>query len=234
MGHIVLAGGSLPAVPHNLLFLLFIDGTPCGIRTRATVLKATSIVSEGRSRTVNTNVLVMRLLQFCLPLHTLRGFELMRRRYARFPSYFAIVALLAACVQASPNAGATQPQLCTSAAATSTDAVTYKYDVMRSGQNLTETALTPCNVTSATFGKLRNLMVDGLVDASRSTFRNSPRPPPHTMSSLSRPSTIRSTRSTRMRGRSYGRSRSSAQARPPATIAAAPRWRRRSASLLRP
>jgi hypothetical protein len=45
------------------------------------------------------------------------------------------------------------------------DVVTYKYDVMRTGQNLTESALTPSNVTSATFGKLRNLMVDGLVDA---------------------------------------------------------------------
>ena len=36
---------------------------------------------------------------------------------------------------------------------------------MRTGQNLTESTLTPSNVTSATFGKLRNLMVDGLVDA---------------------------------------------------------------------
>jgi hypothetical protein len=51
------------------------------------------------------------------------------------------------------------------AAAAGTDVVTYKYDVMRTGQNLTESALTPSNVTSATFGKLRNLEVDGLVDA---------------------------------------------------------------------
>ena len=51
------------------------------------------------------------------------------------------------------------------AAAPGTDVVTYKYDLMRTGQNLTESALTPSNVTSATFGKLRNLMVDGLVDA---------------------------------------------------------------------
>jgi hypothetical protein len=98
----------------------------------------------------------------CIPVW---GFELMTRRYARFLSYFAIVALLAACGQASPNAGATQPQICATAAATSTDVVTYKYDVVRSGQNLTESALTPCNVTSSTFGKLRNFMVDGLVDA---------------------------------------------------------------------
>jgi len=46
-----------------------------------------------------------------------------------------------------------------------TDVVTYKYDVMRTGQNLTETILTPANVTAAGFGKLRNLNVDGLVDA---------------------------------------------------------------------
>ena len=53
----------------------------------------------------------------------------------------------------------------TAAAAAGTDVVTYKYDVMRTGQNLAESALTPANVTSSTFGKLRNLMVDGLVDA---------------------------------------------------------------------
>jgi Immunoglobulin domain/Immunoglobulin I-set domain len=46
-----------------------------------------------------------------------------------------------------------------------TDVVTYKYDVMRTGQNLAESTLTLSNVASTTFGKLRNLMVDGLVDA---------------------------------------------------------------------
>jgi hypothetical protein len=46
-----------------------------------------------------------------------------------------------------------------------TDVVTYKYDVMRTGQNLTETTLTPSNVSSPTFGLLRNLVVDGLVDS---------------------------------------------------------------------
>lgn len=46
-----------------------------------------------------------------------------------------------------------------------TDVVTYKYDVMRTGQNLTETTLSPSNVSSTTFGLLRNLVVDGLVDA---------------------------------------------------------------------
>jgi len=46
-----------------------------------------------------------------------------------------------------------------------TDAVTFKYDAMRTGQNLTESVLTPANVKSATFGLLRTLSVDGLVDA---------------------------------------------------------------------
>ena len=55
--------------------------------------------------------------------------------------------------------------LTVTAAAAGTDVVTYKYDALRTGQNLTESTLTPSNVTSATFGKLRNLMVDGLVDA---------------------------------------------------------------------
>ena len=55
--------------------------------------------------------------------------------------------------------------LTVTAAAAGTDVVTYKYDAMRTGQNPTESTLTPSNVTSATFGKLRNLMVDGLVDA---------------------------------------------------------------------
>jgi Immunoglobulin I-set domain/PQQ-like domain len=50
-------------------------------------------------------------------------------------------------------------------AAAGTDVVTYKYDAMRTGQNLSESILTPSNVGSPTFGLLRNLMVDGLVDA---------------------------------------------------------------------
>jgi hypothetical protein len=53
----------------------------------------------------------------------------------------------------------------TAAAASGTDVVTYKYDLMRTGQNLAESVLTPSNVTPSTFGKLRNLMADGLVDA---------------------------------------------------------------------
>ena len=47
-----------------------------------------------------------------------------------------------------------------------TDVTTYHYDTMRSGQNLTETILTPANVTSASFGLLHVLAADGLVDAA--------------------------------------------------------------------
>jgi outer membrane protein assembly factor BamB len=46
-----------------------------------------------------------------------------------------------------------------------TDVVTYKNDVARTGQNLAESTLTPANVNSSTFGKLRMLPVDGKVDA---------------------------------------------------------------------
>ena len=43
--------------------------------------------------------------------------------------------------------------------------VTYKYDAQRTGQNATESVLTAANVNSSTFGLLRNLSVDGKVDA---------------------------------------------------------------------
>jgi hypothetical protein len=52
-----------------------------------------------------------------------------------------------------------------SASGSGTDVTTYHNDIERTGQNLTETALTPANVTSSTFGLKRNLLVDGLVDA---------------------------------------------------------------------
>ena len=46
-----------------------------------------------------------------------------------------------------------------------TDVTTYHNDIARTGQNTTETVLTQANVNSTTFGLLRNLPVDGLVDA---------------------------------------------------------------------
>ena len=46
-----------------------------------------------------------------------------------------------------------------------TDVTTYKNALSRSGQNLSESALTPTTVTSSNFGLLRMLPVDGRVDA---------------------------------------------------------------------
>ena len=46
-----------------------------------------------------------------------------------------------------------------------TDVVTYKNDLRRSGQNSSESILSPANVNSSSFGLLRNLVVDGKVDA---------------------------------------------------------------------
>jgi len=45
------------------------------------------------------------------------------------------------------------------------DAVTYHYDIGRTGVNPHETTLTPANVNASKFGLLRMLPVDGLVDA---------------------------------------------------------------------
>jgi outer membrane protein assembly factor BamB len=46
-----------------------------------------------------------------------------------------------------------------------TDVVTYKNDLARTGQNLTESSLTLANVTASGFGLLRVLAADGKVDA---------------------------------------------------------------------
>ena len=46
-----------------------------------------------------------------------------------------------------------------------TDVTTYHNDIARTGQNTTETTLTQTNVNKTTFGLLRNLAVDGRVDA---------------------------------------------------------------------
>lgn len=49
--------------------------------------------------------------------------------------------------------------------ATPTDVLTSKNDPARTGQNLTESVLTPANVASGNFGLLRRIPVDGKLDA---------------------------------------------------------------------
>ncbi len=46
-----------------------------------------------------------------------------------------------------------------------TDVLTWHNDSLRTGQNLSESLLTPANVSSSTFGLLQNVSVDGKVDA---------------------------------------------------------------------
>lgn len=57
-----------------------------------------------------------------------------------------------------PSGGGTTPMQ-------GTDVTTYKNDIARTGQNLTESVLTAGNVNSASFGLLRFLSTDGKVDA---------------------------------------------------------------------
>jgi hypothetical protein len=56
-------------------------------------------------------------------------------------------------------------QLTVNAPTVGTDVTTYKNDLSRTGQNLSERALTLANVNSASFGLLRKLSVDSRVDA---------------------------------------------------------------------
>lgn len=86
----------------------------------------------------------------------------------------ALAAALAACgggggsstgtTSTSGTTGSSAPSG-TSGSSGTTDVVTYKNDVMRTGQNLSEATLTTANVNSSSFGLLRNLAVDGKVDA---------------------------------------------------------------------
>jgi putative pyrroloquinoline-quinone-binding quinoprotein len=65
----------------------------------------------------------------------------------------------------SGGTGTTNPGTPPPKPASPTDVLTFKNDVGRTGQNLTESVLTASNVNSTTFGLLRNLSVDGKVDA---------------------------------------------------------------------
>jgi hypothetical protein len=84
----------------------------------------------------------------------------------------AAIALLTGCGGGSSSAPGTTTSSTTppatsppSATGPGTDVTTYKNDVSRSGLNSTETTLTTANVNSSSFGLLRNLSVDGRVDA---------------------------------------------------------------------
>jgi len=85
----------------------------------------------------------------------------------RAPRAVALMLLLAlsACSGGGHSSSQPPPPPPPPPPANHTDVTTYKNDRARTGQNLTETALTLANVRSATFGKLRFLATDGLVDA---------------------------------------------------------------------
>ena len=76
-----------------------------------------------------------------------------------------LIAGLGACGHGGSAAPAAQSQPGPPAVTSGTDVVTYKNDLARTGQNLTETVLTPANVNASGFGKLRFLATDGKVDA---------------------------------------------------------------------
>src|SRR6267378_6001442 len=78
-----------------------------------------------------------------------------------------LAAVLAACAKTGttntsppPGGGGVNP-----VPAQRSDVITYKNDVARTGQNLTESVLTLTNVNPARFGQLRFLATDGKVDA---------------------------------------------------------------------
>src|SRR3989440_236768 len=76
----------------------------------------------------------------------------------------ALIAGLGACSHGGTT-GSSQPGPGPGPGTSGTDVVTYKNDLARTGQNLTETVLTLANVNASGFGKLRFLATDGRVDA---------------------------------------------------------------------
>jgi outer membrane protein assembly factor BamB len=93
----------------------------------------------------------------------------MQRKIVFFLGLAASVALTACGgngAATTPTASMAPPPPPTSSAPpVPTDVLTYKNDLSRSGQNLTESTLTLANVTTSSFGLLRVLPVDGKVDA---------------------------------------------------------------------
>ena len=84
----------------------------------------------------------------------------------RFGPGFLVIALagLCACSGGHPSQDASSSSA-SGQSGSGTDVTTYKNDVGRTGQNLTETTLTTANVNSSSFGLLRMLTVDSSVDA---------------------------------------------------------------------
>jgi len=76
-----------------------------------------------------------------------------------------LAAALAACSHGGGGSSAPPPPPPPPPSSTHTDVTTYKNDVARTGQNLTETSLTTANVNATSFGLLRTLATDGKVDA---------------------------------------------------------------------
>jgi hypothetical protein len=64
-----------------------------------------------------------------------------------------------------PGCGSAGSPSASAAAPSSIDVATYHYDNLRTGQNTSETTLTPANVNSTQFGKLGEFTVTGKVDA---------------------------------------------------------------------
>src|SRR2546421_4826583 len=77
----------------------------------------------------------------------------------------ALIAGLTACGHGGSAAPAAPSRPGPPGVISGTDVVTYKNDLARTGQNLTETVLTLANVNASGFGKLRFLATDGKVDA---------------------------------------------------------------------
>ncbi len=72
-----------------------------------------------------------------------------------------VTVALTGCGGSASNVSSTPPP----PSSTHTDVTTYRDDVARTGADTTESALTPANVNSSSFGLLRMLTVDGKVDA---------------------------------------------------------------------
>jgi hypothetical protein len=76
----------------------------------------------------------------------------------------AILSVTAGCDSGDPSQTTMQMEP-SSNSQNHTNVLTYHNDLARTGQNLTETILTPANVQSSSFGKLFSVPVDGKVDA---------------------------------------------------------------------